>query len=290
MRDIIILNSKEIECSLVLIYVFTELCDAYTRLGFKVSIITDINSITNNSIVFMGNIFNVKNPVELLYNVAPLAIYIGWYWQKKNVSLLKYFIHIYENILAKKPTLNKILKLNFMKINKNTCPLLLRANDEINKIGTYKRNEIRDYCYMGSQYCLSLVPSKEFTGIYHGVTDHKLFYTYNKRKEIYLSSTFALGFQSEENIINGHVSQRIYEGLAYGCIVLSNSIWACRETENIVVYISSKKDLEEKMIYYKNNRDKIKEKQKKGYEFIKRVGTNNYAISLINDKIKEITI
>jgi hypothetical protein len=290
MRDIMILNSKEIECSLVLIYVFTELCDAYTRLGHKVSIITDINDITNNSIVFMGNIFNVKNPVELLYNVAPLAIYIGWYWQKKNVSLLKYFIHIYENILAKKPTLNKILKLNFMKINKNTCPLLLRANDEVDKIGTYIRNEIRDYCYMGYQYCLSLVPSDKFTGIYHGVTDHKLFYTYNKRKEIYLSSTFALGFQSEENIINGHVSQRIYEGLAYGCIVLSNSIWACRETENIVVYISSKKDLEEKMIYYKNNRDKIKEKQKKGYEFIKRVGTNNYAISLINDKIKEITI
>jgi spore maturation protein CgeB len=97
-------------------------------------------------------------------------------------------------------------------------------------------------------------------------------------KKIYLSSIFALGFQSDENIITKHVSQRIFEGLAYGCIVLSNSIPACEQTNNIVVYIESKADLENKMKYFKENPDIVKEKQEEGYKFIKHFGTNHYSI------------
>jgi spore maturation protein CgeB len=80
-------------------------------------------------------------------------------------------------------------------------------------------------------------------------------------------------------------SQRIYEGLAYGCIVLSNSLPACEQTNNIVVYVDSLKDLEEKMTYYKNNPDLIKQKQEQGYAFVKKHGTNEKSVELISNVI-----
>ena len=141
-----------------------------------------------------------------------------------------------------------------------------------------------DYCYMGWRYCPELIPSDKFKGLYHGINNHNKFFPYDKRKEIYLQSTFALGFQSDENIFNKHVSQRIFEGMAYGCIVLTNSIPACEQTNQIAVYIESREDLEDKMNWFLKNPNEILKKQREGYEFVKLYGTNYYSIS----KIKEI--
>lgn len=130
-----------------------------------------------------------------------------------------------------------------------------------------------DYCYIGWRYCENLVPEK-FKGLYYGVNDHKLFLDYEKRKNIYLSSLFALGFQSDENIHSKHVSQRIFEGLVYGCIVLSNSLPACEQTNNIVIHVSTRDDIERIMTYYIDNPDLAEKKRKEGYEFSKQFGTN----------------
>ena len=117
--------------------------------------------------------------------------------------------------------------------------------------------------------------------------NHDYCVPYDNRREIYLSSTFALGFQSSVNIDFEHVSQRIFEGLAYGCIVLSNSLPACEQTNNIVVHITSKEDLENKMRFFKANPDIIKRKQEEGYEFIKKYGTNHFAIDKFINCIKQ---
>ena len=169
----------------------------------------------------------------------------------------------------------------------NNCPLLLRASEHPDLVGTYTKNIIYDYCYMGWGYCRELVPSESFTGVYHGVYNHAQFLAYNTRKDIYLSSIFALGFQAHENIAFEHVSQRIFEGLAYGCIVLSNSLPACEQTNNIVVHVTSKEDLEDKMLFFKANPDIIKRKQEEGYEFIKTYGTNHCAIDKFINCIKQ---
>lgn len=276
MRDILILDCAEIGCPLVLRYVFIEMCEAFKTRGYKVKIINSIKDITNNSIVFMGDIFRHPDPCSLLMDVAPDAIYIGWYWiniQKTN--LLKYFLHTHENMLNPNETVHKILSRAMIA----HCPLLLRASESPELVGTYERNIVHDYCYMGWRYCVQYVPSASlFKGIYHGVCDHSFFLPYSERKKIYLSSIFALGFQADQNIINKHVSQRIFEGLAYGCIVLSNSLPACEQTNNIVVHIKSKEDLEQKMTFFKENPDALKKKQEEGYLFVKKFGTNHYSI------------
>jgi hypothetical protein len=174
-----------------------------------------------------------------------------------------------------------------MKSIPNSCPLLLRADEAIEDIGNYERNVNKDYCYMGFPMGQSFIPDKPYKGFYYGVTIDK-YLNYDTRRNMYLSSTFALGFQHEDNIINNHVSQRIFEGMAYGCVVLSNSISASLQTDGIVEHFKDKIDLEQKMRYFLENPDKIKEKQKKGYEFIREKGTNNYAAKKIVDVIQSL--
>lgn len=281
-REIIILDCPEIRCPLVLQYVYDELCGGFRRRNYNVKIVNNINKLHNNAIVFMGDKFGCSEPQDLLNSVAPEAIYIGWYWINVNVDKVKYFIHTYENCKVNDA---RLLKLRRQKYN---CPLLLRANDARSLIGSYERKVERDYCYAGYLYREDLIPSlnNDFKGVYHGTLQHENFKKYEERKELYLSSTFALGFQSDENIISGHVSQRIYEGLAYGCVVISNSLAACEETNNIVVHFTTLEDLKEKMNYYKNNPQLIKEKQEAGYELVRKYGTNDYSIEIISSVIK----
>lgn len=286
-REILILNSPELTTIGVLLAVFDEVCGAFKRQGYVVKVINKLSDLHNNSIVFIGNQFHVNNPAELLNKYAPDAIYIGWYWQNIDVSSMKYFIHTYENMLN--ISYSKSRMADFIKLRSSmyNCPLLLRANEDSNLIGTYTKNVRFDCCYIGSPYCTELKPSSSFKTFYHLVFSPNDYISYEKRKIIYLASMFALGFQSTENIYSEHVSQRIYEGLAYGCIVFSNSKPACDQTEGIVIYISSREDLENKMIYYKNNPELLKKKQDKGYEFIKKYGTNEQSIKLFTDIIQD---
>ena len=287
-RHILILDCQEIKCPLVLKYVFRELCQAFADNGHVVREISCMTHIHNNSVVFMGDTFQCLNPCELLNQIAPDAIYIGWYWYRQNTTSLKNFIYTYENMLS--PPLSRKPSFDIMQQGPNNCPLLLRASDHPDKISTYPRNVVRDYCFMGWVYRPDWVPSSKFTGLYHGTYDHEKFLDYNTRRSIYLSSTFALGFQSDTNISDRHVSQRIFEGLAYGCVVFSESPEACVQTDNIVEYISSKADLESKMAFFLEHPDKIREKQLQGYEFVKKYGTNHFAIDkfvrVISDVLK----
>lgn len=289
MQDVIILDCNEIKLPTVLLYVFEELCGAFKRHGHSVHICNSITDIQGeNPIVFMGNLFNcnITNICSILYNQSPTAHYYGWYWHNiPNTNLLN-FTHIYENITQSETLFSdKIHIMNFMNSIPNKCPLLLRSNEDPNNIGRYERKSLRDYCYMGYPYCQHLVPSENFKGIYYATYDHSKYLNYEQRKYIYLTSIFSFGFQSDENVLNKHVSQRIYESLAYGCITLSNSNPASQQTDGIVVFVETKKEIEEIMNYFLKNPKKIIEKQKEGYDFIKRLGTNQLSYTILMSQL-----
>jgi hypothetical protein len=286
--EIVILDCPEITCPPSLLKVYIELCEAFTRKDFNVNILNSIKDINKKSIVFMGDFFHIENPAELLYNQSPLSIYIGWYWHKQNVSILPHFIHVYENVLSKNPLPDKVPILQYMNSIPNSCPLLLRANEAVENVGFLLRKVDKDYCFMGGRMCDWLIPGEPYKGLYHGVHQVSEYFDYDERRKNYLSSTFALGFQTDDNIYNAHVSQRIYEGLCYGCIVLSNSIHASMQTNGIVEYIQDKNDLENKMKFYIQNPHLIKEKQELGYKFIREKGTNNYSTEKIINVIKNV--
>jgi len=285
--EVLILDCPEIRCYKVLKIVFKEFCGAFERKNVPVRVINNIKDIHDDAIVLLGDDFQVPNPGKLLADVSVKAVYIGWYWHQHDTSMLPLFLHIHENMLANKTmSPDKVEVMRFMHQVPNSCPLLLRANESPRVIGSYSRQILYDFCFMGGWMCDSLVPIHRYNGYYFGSHEPDDYVPYEERRKVYLSSVFALGFQTDDNIRNGHVSQRIFEAMAYGCVVLSHSLHACIQTNGIVEYVEPcPEKYAERMDFFIQNQDYILKKQQQGYEFVRKWGTNDYALSLILAKL-----
>jgi spore maturation protein CgeB len=272
----------------VMICVFTEFAGAFQDYGCKINIVNSINNLEDGGIILLddaaGEYIINSNIYNNIAKKCPNSIFICWYWEKQ-----PYFKPFDKVIYTGEYNINNNYvnehRLNYFNL-KDFVPLRLRANDSPDMIGKYSRNDVRDYCFMGGGYKIDWLPS-EFTGLYHQVYSTN-YIPYNQRREIYLSSTFAFAFQSDENIKMGHLSQRVFEGLAYGCIVLCENKLASDFTDGAVVYVSSKHDLVEKMKFYKQNPELMKEKIEQGYTWVKKFGTNRYSVKFFLEKIKEL--
>ena len=272
----------------VMISVFTEFAGAFEDYGCEIKIVNNIDGLKDGGIILLddacGEYINNKDIYYSIASKCPNSVFICWYWQKE-----PYFEPfnkvIYTGEFWMKTDSIDVKRFKYFDLH-NYVPLRLRANDSPDMIGKYLRNDVMDYCYMGSRYKIDWIPS-EFNGLYYAVPPNK-YLPYNERRKVYLSSTFALAFQSYENIRTGHLSQRIFEGLAYGCIVLCENKLASDITDGAVVYVSSKDDLVKKMHFYKQNPELMKEKIEQGYEWVKKFGTNRYSAKFFLEKIKEL--
>ena len=269
--------------------VFTEFAGAFQDQECEIRLVLVKEDMEDGGIVLLddaaGTYEQNATIIEWLATRCPTSIFICWYWINPQYRPFSRMIHTGEYHLHRErlpPSEQRYLSLPTF------VPLKLRANDSPALLGTYPRHVTRDYCFMGGGYKRDWLPSQEeFTGLYHQVFwDNYL--PYEERKRIYLSSMFAFAFQSPENIHSGHLSQRIFEGLAYGCIVLCENKLAEEYTNGAVVYVSSKEDLVEKMRYYKAHPDLVEAKQRQGYEWSREHGTNRASATLFLEKIKEL--
>ena len=273
---------------LVMNYVFEELTEAFKDYGCEIKIVKDFSQIQDGGIVFLDNAACTNNRalLESIGERCPHSVFILWYWTDTSFKPFARMIYTGEYNL-KVPSIPNLRNrhLTYMTLS-NFAPLKLRANENPNAVGTYQRNVLRDYCYMGCEYKRDWLPA-QFTGLYH-VGGWQNYLSYNQRRDIYLSSMFALGFQSEDNIDSGHLSQRLFEGMAYGCIVFCENPLAAEITGGIIVNITDKEDLARKMAYYKENPVALKKKQEKGYEWVKQYGTNRVSAKTYLEKIQEL--
>lgn len=296
MKKIIqILHCDEVKVHLPLMRVFLEFSEALKiDSNWEIITVTNINHLTDEGIVLCGNDFQpgTKDCIRNTLSKFTEAIFILWYW-RHHISfydiierdLIKKSIHTSEEKL--KPLPFQFEVFGYYHSIPNYVPLLLRANESLEMIGKNIRNDEMTYCFMGSSYRMDMIPHK-YSGIYHRA-DINGFLDYDSRKDIYLKSIFALGYHGEEPITQKSISQRIFEGLAYGCIVLTNSKYACEYTDDICIYVNCLEDVEKEIEFYMNNADKRKEKQELGYEWFKKgFGTNRDAWKLFFDKIQEL--
>jgi hypothetical protein len=268
--------------------VFSELAKAWEEDdGCEYTLVSSMDQLRDGGIAFLddagGNYVHFKDTYDEIARRCPRTVFVCWYWHDSNFRPFSKMIYTGEYWLRVSPEDYPRLDY-FMK--HDYVPLKLRASDHPRKIGTYPRNVVRDYCYMGGGYRMEWIPH-EYSGIYHRVIWDN-YVPYAMRREIYLSSMFALGFQADANIQSGHISQRIFEGLAYGCVVLCENPMVSFYTDGIVVYIKSKEDLLEKMKYYKEHPEEVERKQRLGYAWVKKHGTNRLTTDLLKEKISEL--
>jgi hypothetical protein len=294
-RLIQLLRFPKINSILVMNIIYDELSGAFKDYDCEICIVNNFEDLRNEGIIFLDNgaLITNRSILDDIGIKCPDVVYYCWYWADlpsykplDDYRPFKYIIYTGNNIL-KMPTVKHLIdEYNNYTQSNLFCPLKLRANEDPNLVGTYKRNVLRDYCFMGGGYKIDWKPT-EFTGIYHQVI-YNNYFSYDKRREIYLSSIFALGFHADLAIDCGSISQRVFEGLAYGCVVLCDNPIVEELTNGIVVTITSKKDLIEKMRYFKENPDLIIEKQNKGYEWVKKYGTNRESARLLLNKLKDV--
>lgn len=272
----------------VMYHVFDELTEGFKDYECEIRVVTSLEELEDGGIIFLddaaGRYMEQKEIYIEMSKKCHHSVFICWYWDKDDsFKPFQYMIYTGEYYMNKP---NDIYHHYQYMMKPDFVPLKLRSNESPQLVGTYPKNIERDYCYMGGGYKMDWIP-QSFTGIYHRVIDTN-YLSYSERKQIYLSSTFALGFQSDGNIQTGHLSQRIFEGLTYGCIVFCENPLASIFTNNIVVHITSKEDLINKMNYYKNHPEEILDKQQKGYEWVKKYGTNRLTIQNILHKIQSL--
>jgi len=268
---------------LIIVKEFVRLMSDY-KIGVR--IVTNTKDIHNNALVFVGDKFNCNNPAEEISKYAPEAVYCLWYWHDIQCSSIKNIIHLHENYIdwTKDERIVKIKSFPY------SFPMIWLAPEDPSKVGTYSRNVVRDYFFAGWHYRKEWVPdvSSGFNGIYFSPDEQKDYLSYETRRELYLSSHFALGFHADYTIEVKSVSQRVFEGFAYGCIVLTDSDAAVSQTEGIAVRVYSKEHLIETMKNFLENPEEMERRRQLGYEFVKRCGTSYTSIQNILNIVSKV--
>lgn len=127
-------------------------------------------------------------------------------------------------------------------------------------------------CFIGTPY-----KEKWTNGL-----DKCLYFTHKKtgrycvgkeKEELMRSSIFGLGFNSDANVRDGVVTDRIYESLAYCKVCLTDSPQAVIDTNGIAVLVKDKDELKRKIDYYLRHEYERNQKNKLGKELIKHRGT-----------------
>ena len=257
--------------------------------GFTVSEANTTDACVNKTILLISsNPTESKPHLDTLNRLSPDTIYILWYYHDFiNTLPFKKFIITGEHFLHPPRVPTHVAFNNIASQIQNFVPLLLRANESPANIGIHPpvRRSINGV-FMGWGYkpdWASGLPNV----LYHNTLCHPLI-PYAERREHYLRSVIAFGFHADDNIMNYHVTQRVFEGLAYGCVVISDNPSATEMTGGIVEYAANKEEFLRKYNYFLQNPDACNKKRLEGYEWCKKYGTNRYSASLFLKKIDAI--
>ena len=288
MKSVVFLNTPEIGIGKDHTHyaASSEFINGFSEYGYTPKVITHIHSENDlcgaEFILLSSHKINIEY-YKKIHAIAPEATYILWFFHDY-IDSLPFTKYILTGEYWYKP--HRLLPrhqhlYNIQKTMTNYIPLLLRANESPVCIGKYTRDEKINGCFMGTPYKFDWVRGLDNV-LYHNINIRKLL-PYDKRREIYLQSKIAFGFHHDNNIINHHVTQRVFEALCYGCVVLSDNPAASLMTDEIVVYVKSKTDFLEKYNYYLTHPDECDKKRSQGYEWAKRYGTNRYSAKLFID-------
>lgn len=272
--------------------VFEEFTEAFKDEGCQVRRVRKWEEVEDGGILFLDDAGGrYQEPAFRLYHTrlaeqCPTSIVVAWYWTDPLYRPFPRMLVTGEHYVYREQANHAIRRY---MLRPDFVPLLLRASDPPERIGQYARSDppLLDYCFMGGGYKWNWVPpGNRFTGLYYQVMDRN-YLTYEVRREIYLSSRFALAFQSDENIRIGHLSQRVFEGLAYGCIVFCENPLAEQYTKGAVITVASREDLWAKMEEWSvAPPGRIKAQQERGYDWIRRFGTNRTSAALLWNRIR----
>jgi hypothetical protein len=279
-KTILLINTRELPCSGTLIYTFKKFCIGFEQNGLN---LIEINSLSdglskyNNqeTIVLLSNVFSNLSGYQSISDLLPNSNFILFHFTSLITQNLISEIPFKKYILTGEHYLNEpkssIDHLNVHNFNKNCerwIPFIFASSIHPNDVGKEKNEIIYDSIFIGSKYKQDWVSS-----LNNHFNDLSNYLDESDRIQKYLSSRVCLGFHSDANILNSCITERVFEGMAYGCAVISDNKSAESFTNGIVKYVESLSDVIKYISLYKENVDIYNQVRDNGYEYIKNCGT-----------------
>jgi hypothetical protein len=256
---------------------------AFESHGFEyheISNLEEIEMVKPGDIVYLSNHgFSVGDiPFELLDKIGKRGgFYILWYWHDHLELADNLFGDRYiltgEHFYDKPKLVDHVRCWNIQQQISNFVPLTFASNLHPDDIGNLDRSDkyLAHFVGNGYQKQINNKLRVRFRGI--KIVNTPPFISENSRTEIFLSSKVALGWHSEGNIENHVVVERVFEGLAFGNVVISDTPTAFEITEGIVEFADSyemTRDIINRV--RKDEKFRVK-KMELGFEWAKAHGT-----------------
>jgi hypothetical protein len=284
------MNSPELPTPGTHFYTITKFSSAFKYYGYEVETANTLNSITDNSIVILSNhgLFHSYSDnlwaLDHLSKAYPNCIYICWFYHKIYTQIpFKKFILTGEHFYKEPELDSHKFFWNLQSRINNYVPLTFRSNLLPEQVGSFPRNEIYNGCFIGTAYKHHWVSDLQNT-VY--VTGNNL--PEESRVSIFLNSKIAFGFHADDNVKNNVIVERVFEGLAYGCVVISDTPIAGEITNGIVQVATSKEEFLQKYHELLNDETRRRELQEKGLEWVKNNGLYIHTVKNFLDKISSI--
>lgn len=285
-KSIALVNTPESPCPWTHNAACNEFIAGWQDFGYTASEARRLDECVDKSVLLLSCHAIDWNYLKKMNDANPDAVYILWFYFdhidkipfRKYVLTGEHYVH--------PPTLPAHKHWYDIAMSvPNYVPLMLRANISPSVIGMTPNMPVWNGCFMGSGYKHDWVYGLPNV-LYHDVSAGLL--SYAEREGVFRTSRVAFGFHSDGNIANNHITQRVFEGLAAGCVVISDNPAATDLTGGIVIYVSNK---EEFLIAYNNvlNDDELcARKRSEGFAWARAYGTNRYAAQQFLTKISEL--
>ena len=175
------------------------------------------------------------------------AFPIFWFWHRQ-IELLN---SIYGNrwILTGEHYRSKVVRESHQVVaeafreSPNFTPLTFAASLTKQQIASVRRGAQWDATFVGHHY-------KRLLNTALLLSPHKIavrytppFISEEKRVSYFTDSLIVLGWHSQGNIANGVVVERVFEGLAYGAVVITDNPFALEATDGNVIFSTDRTEI-----------------------------------------------
>lgn len=281
MPIIALLNTNSLPCPGTHYFHTKRFLSGFKSHGFTYLEISDDTNLLNlgkDDLIYISNHGLSENShIELLQVKKSGAIPIFWYAHNQIRMISEIFgtrFILTGEHFRKKPALEPHLSFwNLQNELTNYVPLTFASDLAKEKIGSMSRHDKYSAHFIGNGYKRSWNIGLRIAIPRTIIINTPPFLPEPRRREIFLSSKVALGWHSKQNISNHVLVERIFEGLAFGNVVVSDHPDAQDATDGIVEYSSN--FLQAAELIQKSNRDNSfsSRKQELGYAFARSHGT-----------------
>lgn len=303
MKKVILVNTPNLPCPGSHYLHTIKFLNSFKHFGFEFIEINRIDQInnhpdSNDNIIYVSDQgwreahFNRNWSGELdVLSKYTESNFIFWFWHEKYDILknkINKFVLTGEHMRLR-PDPSSTLHIGFYDFQltiDNYIPLTFASNihpDEI-KVKTDFNNYIYDCNYVGYGY------NKDWSSHIQSQVKSYIKYTpphipEQQRVDSFLNSLTTLGWQSRYNKLNNCITERIFEGMSYGCLVIHDSKYIEMETNGATVFANSPKEVVDLIRYYKSNIGELTEKVNQGYDYIRKCGTYYHTCKTFVDRL-----